>query len=166
MTEWSMPEVVGEGNGFGEVLVEIQRTCDGACDRGDFDGMCEACPVMVAASAQEDLGFVFQAAERMTVQNPVAVALEIGAERMCFFRVASSPRADIVSGIRRQFRFFQIVLIFQFPYHGTPLHPVLICSGIFQRTQKTDFRADSVPPLFRFLLPWKPAVRTAPACIP
>ena len=120
----------------------------------------------LAKVRNQHLGFVFQAAERMTVQNPVAVALEIGAERMCFFRVASSPRADIVSGIRRQFRFFQIVLIFQFPYHGTPLHPVLICSGIFQRTQKTDFRADSVPPLFRFLLPWKPAVRTAPACIP
>ncbi len=73
-------EVVGERNRLGEVFVEAERTGERPGDAGDLDGVGHPGPVMVAGAVEEDLGLVFEPAEGAAVDDPVAVALEDGAE--------------------------------------------------------------------------------------
>ena len=79
MPERGVPEVVAEGDGFGEVLVQAQRPRDGARDLADLQRVGEARAVVVALGRQEDLGLVLEAPERLAVDDAVAIAHETGA---------------------------------------------------------------------------------------
>ena len=102
MAKGRMTEVVGEGDGFGEVLVEAERARHGSSDAGDLDGVGHPRAVMVAAAVEEDLGLVFEAAERAAVDDAVAVALEVETEAMLVLGKFAAPGGGAVLGVRRE----------------------------------------------------------------
>ena len=81
MAERRVAEIMGERQGFGQVLVEPERPGDGAGDLGDLDRMGESGAVMIALVIDEDLGLVLEPAEGGGMDDAVAVALEGGARR-------------------------------------------------------------------------------------
>ena len=81
VAEGRVAEVVAEPDRLGQVLVEAQRPRDRAGDPAGLEGMGEPGPVVVALGGDEDLRLVLEAAERLRVDDPVAVALERGPER-------------------------------------------------------------------------------------
>ena len=78
--ERRVAEVVGERQRLGEILVEAERARNRARDLGDFEGVGEACAVVVALVEHEHLGLVGEAPECRRVDDAVAVA-PIGAAR-------------------------------------------------------------------------------------
>jgi hypothetical protein len=94
MAERWMADVVGEAQGFGEILVEAERAGDGAADLGHFEAVGEADPEMVAVRRDENLGLVAEAAEGDRMDDPVAVALEgIARPPLAGLRLAVKPAA-------------------------------------------------------------------------
>jgi len=69
-------EVVGEGERFGQILVEPERASDGSADLGDFDAVGQADAEMIAVGGNKDLRFVPQTAEADRVDDAITVALE------------------------------------------------------------------------------------------
>ena len=85
-----MPEVVAHRDSLGQVsLSPIARGRPG--DLADIEGMGQAHAVVVALGREEYLRLVLQAAERLGVDDPVAVALETGAEGGSGASVRSRP---------------------------------------------------------------------------
>ena len=85
VTERGVPQVVAQGDGFGEVLVEPQGSGRGPGDVRDVERVGEAHPVVVALGGHEHLGLVLEPPERLGVDDAVAVTLE--------------DRADVVLGL-------------------------------------------------------------------
>jgi hypothetical protein len=95
MAEGGVAEIVGEGDGLGEVLIEREGAGDGAGDGGDLDGMGEAGAEVIAGAAEEDLGLVLEAAEGAGMDDARAVALVLGAIGMARLAVlAAGALAD------------------------------------------------------------------------
>src|SRR5712671_442203 len=90
MAEGRMAEVVYEGEGFSQVYVEAEGSGNGARYLRDFDGVGEAVAEVVGVAASENLSLIFETAEGASVDNAVAVALEIVAIGMRRFREAAS----------------------------------------------------------------------------
>ena len=86
VAERRVTEIVAEPDRLDQVLVEAERPADGAGDLGDFEGVGEAGPVVVAGRGDEDLGLVHQPAKALGVEDPIAVALERGAQVALRFR--------------------------------------------------------------------------------
>ncbi len=83
MAEGRVADVVAEGDGLREVLVEPEGLGDSARDLRDLEGVAEARAKVVLARRDEDLRLVREAPERAAeVDDPVAVALEVGAHRI------------------------------------------------------------------------------------
>ena len=78
--EGGVPQVVAQRDGLGQILVEPQRAGDGARDLGHFQRVGEPRAVVVALGGQEHLRLVGQAAERLGMEDLVAVALEVVAQ--------------------------------------------------------------------------------------
>ena len=76
MAEGRVSEVVAEGDGLGEVLIEHERAGDGARDAGDFEGVGEAGAVVVAFRLEEDLGLVLEASEALAVDDSVVTTMK------------------------------------------------------------------------------------------
>ena len=89
-----MAEVVGQGDGLDQVLVQAQGAADGAGDLGDLERVGKPSSVVVAVWVDEDLGFVLEAAEACGVEDAVAVALVTGAHRVLGFWVGSTDRGN------------------------------------------------------------------------
>ena len=68
-----MANVVGQRQGFGEILVQVQHVGQGARNLRDFDGVREAVAEMVGQAGSEDLGLGLKAAERTGMNHAVAV---------------------------------------------------------------------------------------------
>ena len=81
VAEGRVAEVVAEPDRLGQVLVEAERAGDRAGDPAGLEGVGEAGAVVVAFGGDEDLRLVLEAAEGLGVDDPVAVALERGAQR-------------------------------------------------------------------------------------
>jgi len=77
-----MADVVGEGEGFGEVLIETESAGDGASDLGNFESVGKAAAEMVGEPDGEYLGFFLEAAEGPGMNNAVAVASKLVAVGM------------------------------------------------------------------------------------
>ena len=90
VAERRMADVVHQGQGFGEIDIEIQGSGDGAGDLRDFERVGEAVAEVVGVAAGEDLRLGFEAAESAGVNDAVAVALKIIAVGMRRFREAAS----------------------------------------------------------------------------
>ena len=74
--ERRVAEVVAEPDRLGQVLVEAERSGDGAGDAACLQRVGEAGAVMVALGGDEDLCLVLEPAEGLRVDDPVAIALE------------------------------------------------------------------------------------------
>ena len=101
VAEGRMAEVVGEGDGFGEIFVEAERAGERAADGRDFHRVGEARAVVVAGAVEEDLGFVFEAAEGGRVDDARGVALEFRAPAVRRLRVEAPARGGGKLGERR-----------------------------------------------------------------
>jgi len=106
-----MSQVVPEGNGFGEVFIQVQSPGNSTGNLGDFQGVCQAGDVMVAQGCDEDLSFVFQPAEGFGVDDTIAVTLESRSYRRWFFIPFSASRKAASGGAKgkRCFLFFDVL---------------------------------------------------------
>ncbi len=95
VAEGGVAEVVGEGDGFGEVFVEVEGLGEVSGDGGDFDCVGEACAEASAGAVEEDLGFVAELAEGAGVDNSVAVALVGGSP--VFFGFGVAPASGVLA---------------------------------------------------------------------
>ena len=76
MAERRVTEVVPEPDRLDQILVEPQRAGDGARDLGHLERVREPRAVVVAGRGDEHLRLVLEPAERLAVDDPIAVALE------------------------------------------------------------------------------------------
>ena len=74
-----MTEIVSERNCFRQILVQPQRTRDGAADRRHLDRMGQARAQMVAGAVEKNLRLIFEAAERARMNDARAIPLKFGA---------------------------------------------------------------------------------------
>ena len=77
--ERRMAEVVAQPDRLHQVLVQAQRPGNRARDGGDLERVREAGAVVIATGRDEHLRLVRQPAERLAVDDPIAVALKRGA---------------------------------------------------------------------------------------
>ena len=74
-----LAEVVGQGDGLGQVFVESQSPRDIATDRRHFHGVGQSGAQVIPRTVQKDLGLAFQTTEGPAVDHPIPIALEFGA---------------------------------------------------------------------------------------
>ena len=100
MPERRVAKVVAERDGFREVVVEPQRASERARDLRHLDRVGETGAEMIALVIDEHLGLVGEAAEGGRMDDPVAVALEVGPRRRR--RLGDKARRPSgVGGVRR-----------------------------------------------------------------
>ena len=104
MPERRVAEIVAERDRFGEVVVEPQGPGERARDLRHLDGVGEAGAEMIALVIDEHLGLVGEAAEGRRVDDPVAVALELGARRRRRLGDQAPWRAGRIGGVGRASR--------------------------------------------------------------
>src|SRR5262245_25292614 len=98
MAERRMAKVMGQCDGFRQILIEAQPPSDGPADLGDFQSMRKSVAMMVVDRPSEHLRFAHQPAKRGAMHDPLAVALKHAPERVRFFRVRP---ATTVRGMHR-----------------------------------------------------------------
>jgi hypothetical protein len=101
-----MADVVEQGQGFDQVLVQPQRAADGPSDRSDFVRVREPRPMIVSHLAREDLHLAAQSPVCRTVHHAIPIALERPAIGVFRLRVFSAPRVRTPHGVGRQQRRF------------------------------------------------------------
>ena len=79
MAKGRVPEVVGQRQRLGEILIEAERTRQRTRDLGHLDRMGQARAVMVAFMRDEDLRLVLEPTEGGRMDDAVAIALELPA---------------------------------------------------------------------------------------
>src|SRR5688572_25327697 len=97
-----MPDVVAQRDRLGQRLVEVQRGGQRARHLGDLHGVRQARHEVVSLGVQEDLGLVLQPAERLRVDDPVAVTLEGRAVLVRLLRPLAPSARRRTSGDRAQ----------------------------------------------------------------
>ena len=102
MAERGMAQVVGQGDGLDQVLVQPQATGDGAAELGDLQRMRQPGAEQVALMVDKDLGLVDQAAERGAVDHPIAVALEVVTQAHRRLGMEAATRPSGVAGVTCQ----------------------------------------------------------------
>ena len=105
VAEGRVPNVVHQGQGFGEIGVELQRSSDGARDLRDFQCVREAVAEMVGIPRGEDLRFRFEAAERPRMNHAIAVArvvVAVRVRRLGITPAARFPRIHRIRGKRHE----------------------------------------------------------------
>ena len=91
MAKGRVAEVVGQGQGFGQIFVKAKDAGDRPCDLGNFNGVGEPGAVVVALVIHENLGFMLQPPEGGGMDDAVPVALESRARRAFGLREQPSP---------------------------------------------------------------------------
>ena len=74
MAKWRMPEIVCQGERFGEVFIQAKGPRDRPSNLGDLEGMRETCAVMITFVLDENLGLAEQPPKGVGMDDPVAVA--------------------------------------------------------------------------------------------
>ncbi len=85
MAERRVAQVVRQGDGLGQILVESEPAGDGSADLRDFEGVRQARAVVVVGLRDEHLCFVHEPPEGGGVDDAIAVALVEGAEGVLRF---------------------------------------------------------------------------------
>src|SRR6185503_15435397 len=121
MPERRMAEVVGEGNGLGEIGIEPERLGDIARNGGDFHGVGEPRAEVIAGAVEEDLGLVFEAAEGAGMDDAIAIALVLRAPFGRRFDVFASARIAAELRVRRERLAFDLFKFLPRSRHGRRL---------------------------------------------
>ncbi len=91
VTEGSVPEIVPQRYGFGQILVQGQGTRNCPGNLRDLQGMSQAGPIVIPLGREEYLGFILQASKCLAVQDTVAIHLENRAHRAGLFLDSPPP---------------------------------------------------------------------------
>ena len=94
MAKRGVTEIVSQGNGFDQILIQGQLAGDGAAHLSYFQAVGEAGAVEIALVIYKDLGLVFQPAEGGGMDYAVAVALNHRPRRA--FRLRMEPAAALL----------------------------------------------------------------------
>ena len=100
--ERRVARVVAEADRLDEILVEAQRPRDDTRDGGRLERVRHPGAVVIAFRIDEDLRLPLQPAERLRVDEPVAVTLKRGADRARLLRHEPAPRLEREHRERRQ----------------------------------------------------------------
>ena len=101
VAERGMAEIMGQRQGFGEVLVEPELAGQRPGNLRDFERMGQPGAVMVALMEHENLRLVLQAAERGRMDHPVAIPPERAAGLARRLGKQPAPAGIGVAGIER-----------------------------------------------------------------
>ena len=130
VSERRMANIVGQSQGFGEILVQAERAGGRAGDLGDLKGMRKTGPVMIALMGDEDLGLLLEATEGVRVNNPVPVALKIRPGTAWRLGMEPPPGRVRVAGVGRPARGLMTIAHDQPSLHrNDPLSQVCISSS-------------------------------------
>src|SRR4051794_16165708 len=102
MPERRMAEVVAEADRLDEILIESQGARDPACDPRRLESVRQPRAEVVSFGVDENLRLVAEAAERLRMDDPVAVALEWSAQLALLFDVGAAARLVGANGERGQ----------------------------------------------------------------
>jgi hypothetical protein len=100
MAERCVAQIVTEGNGLGELLVEPQHLGYAPGDLRYLERMRETCPIVIASRREEHLRLVLEAPERLAVNDAIAIALEGRPNRVLRLR----PNPALAVGALRRLR--------------------------------------------------------------
>ncbi len=92
VSEGRVSDVVSEGYGLDQILVQAKAAGYGASQCGNLDGVGQSRSIRVRPPGGEDLGFAFELAERDGVYYSVAVALIGGAKGVGVLRIVTAGR--------------------------------------------------------------------------
>jgi len=99
---------VTEPDRLGQVLVQRKRPRDDASDPGRLERVGHARAVVVTGRVDEDLGLPLQPAERLRVEDPVAVPLERRPDEALLLLALASASLVRPNGERRESARFQL----------------------------------------------------------
>ena len=102
MAEGGMAEVVGKGEGLGQVFVDAERPGHGTGDLRHFEAVREPRPVVIALVIDGDLRLVGQPAESGRMQDAVAVPGVERARGAWRLSHEAPPALALIHGVRRQ----------------------------------------------------------------
>lgn len=119
MAERRMPQVVREGDGFGEVLIELERAGNAAGDGGDFHRVGEPGAEVITRAVEKDLSLVLQPAKSTRVDDPVAIALIFSAPGRREFGVGAAARVGAHLNVGRADSAFDPFQLFSRARHKT-----------------------------------------------
>ena len=91
MSERGVPQIVSQGDGLGQVLVEGKRPGNGSGDSGDLQGVGHSGAVVVALGLEKDLGLMLQPPEGLGVHDPIHIPLKAGADGALLLRTGPAP---------------------------------------------------------------------------
>ena len=100
--------VVPEADRLDEVLVQPQRACDDARDRGRLERVGHPRAVVVALRVDEDLRLPLQAPERLRVDEAVAIALKRRSDAARLLGLGPAARLEGAHGSWRERAFLQL----------------------------------------------------------
>src|SRR6185312_8108560 len=103
MPERRMTEIMREGQGFGEVLVQPKRPRERAGNLDDVQSVRQARAVMIAFVIDEDLRLMGEPPERRGMNDPVAVPPESIARWARRLGVTPAPALRRIGRINRPF---------------------------------------------------------------
>src|ERR1700683_1185885 len=100
VSEWGVAKVMGKADRLRQRLVQAQGERNRTRDLGHLDGMRHARAIQIPFVVDEYLRLVDQPPERVGMDNPIAVALELTAKLRLGFRVTPAARLRIIRSIR------------------------------------------------------------------
>ena len=100
--ERSVPEVVAERDGFGQLFVKLQNLRDGARDLRHLQRVRQPGAIVVPGRRKEHLRLVLEPPEGLAVDDAVAVPLKRRTYIVFGFGTQASARIGALRGLRRQ----------------------------------------------------------------
>src|SRR5215208_2119113 len=97
VAEGGVAEIVAEGNRLRQVFVEAESSGYGTGYLHHLQGVCEACPEVIAIRGDENLSLMHEPAEGLGVNDAVPVALEDVADTVG--RVGPRPSYAVLNSL-------------------------------------------------------------------
>ena len=91
MAKGRMPQVMTQGDGLRQILIETQSPGNGPGNLGHLQRVGQPGAVVVPLGGQKHLGLVLQPPEGLTMKDPIPVPLIRGAQAAFLFRPFPSP---------------------------------------------------------------------------
>ena len=102
VAERRVPEVVAERDRLGQLLVQAQHLGDRARDLRHLERVRQPRAVVIAGRREEHLRLVLQPAERLAVDDAIAIALERRPDVVFGFRAQPPARVGALGRLRRE----------------------------------------------------------------